>query len=154
MNVALARIGNSRIGNTQPQPIMRPSLRCWPDRVVGIPVALAIRCFAEETPRARFHENENPYFRRLRGMIDLPRSSDEFFCQAIESGYDNDAEHASSLAAGATHGTSRVAPRYCIRTANGDLALTKITTAIPVIFLAGSSDENNSLRRKYRDLCG
>jgi hypothetical protein len=44
------------------QPIARPTFRCLPERVSGIPMAREIFPFAEEMPSARFQENENPYF--------------------------------------------------------------------------------------------
>lgn len=37
-----------------------PNLRCLPDRVVGMPVALAILRLAAEIPVARFQENDRP----------------------------------------------------------------------------------------------
>ena len=40
--------------------IAAPILRSTPDLVVGIPVSLAIFCFAWVIPTSRFHENENP----------------------------------------------------------------------------------------------
>ena len=47
---------------TTQHPIARPTFRCLPERVSGIPVAREIFPFAAEMPSARFHENENPYF--------------------------------------------------------------------------------------------
>lgn len=44
------------------QPAERPTLRCLPDRVSGIPIARDSLPFAAEMPTARFHEKENPYF--------------------------------------------------------------------------------------------
>jgi hypothetical protein len=48
---------NSAGNMTQPQPTIRPSLRCRPDRVQGMPVARETRCLALVIPTARFHEN-------------------------------------------------------------------------------------------------
>ena len=44
------------------QPNARPAFRCRPERVRGIPICLDILPFIAETPMARFHENEKPYF--------------------------------------------------------------------------------------------
>lgn len=41
-------------------PSQRPSLRCRPERVSGMPVARENRCFALVIPSARFHENVSP----------------------------------------------------------------------------------------------
>lgn len=43
-------------------PIALPTLRCLPERVRGTPIALDNLPLAAESPIARFHENENPYF--------------------------------------------------------------------------------------------
>jgi len=43
-------------------PAARPTLRCRPDLVSGIPVFRDIFPFIPEMPVARFHENENPCF--------------------------------------------------------------------------------------------
>lgn len=48
-------------------PIIRPILRCRPERDSGIPVLRETRPFAAEIPLARFHENEKPYL-RFRAM--------------------------------------------------------------------------------------
>ena len=40
--------------------IERPTFFSNPDCVVGIPVWRANLCFAEDIPRALFHEKENP----------------------------------------------------------------------------------------------
>ena len=39
---------------------MRPSFACRPERVVGMPVALAILRLKLVTPSARFQENDRP----------------------------------------------------------------------------------------------
>ena len=49
--------------NTQ-QPSIRPSFRCRPERVRGMPVRRDSRALAAEIPRARFQENDKPYLRR------------------------------------------------------------------------------------------
>jgi len=49
--------------NTQ-QPSIRPSFRCRPERVRGMPVRRDSRALAAEIPTARFHENDKPYLRR------------------------------------------------------------------------------------------
>ena len=47
----------------QPPPVTaRPTFRCMPDRVVGIPIRRASLPRAADNPIARFHENEKPYF--------------------------------------------------------------------------------------------
>jgi len=48
-------------------PIIRPILRCRPERDIGMPVLREMRPFAAEMPDARFHENEKPYL-CLRAM--------------------------------------------------------------------------------------
>jgi hypothetical protein len=48
-------------------PIIRPILRCRPERDSGMPVLREIRAFIAEIPVARFQENEKPYL-RLRAM--------------------------------------------------------------------------------------
>ena len=45
----------------------RPTLRCRPDRVSGIPIILEILPFAEDTPNARLQENEKPNFLPILG---------------------------------------------------------------------------------------
>jgi len=44
----------------QPPVTIRPTFRCLPDFVVGMPVARAIFLFAWVMPTARFHENDTP----------------------------------------------------------------------------------------------
>lgn len=46
----------------QPQPLACPIFRCRPCRGVGMPVVRAIFDLADETPRARFAENDTPNF--------------------------------------------------------------------------------------------
>lgn len=43
-------------------PNAEPIFRCRPCLVRGIPILREILAFAEDTPNARFHENENPIF--------------------------------------------------------------------------------------------
>jgi len=54
--------GASSAAAVMQQPSARPTLRCRPERVSGIPICLERRDFAAEMPSARFHEKENPYF--------------------------------------------------------------------------------------------
>jgi len=52
---------NTIIGNKHPPPVtIRPTLRCLPPRVVGMPVVRAILRFAAVTPVARRQENDSP----------------------------------------------------------------------------------------------
>lgn len=52
-------------------PVIRPNLRCRPERVSGIPIWREMRPFAAEMPVARFHEKEKPYLRlRAKGISD------------------------------------------------------------------------------------
>jgi hypothetical protein len=51
------------------QPAIRPTFRCLPERVSGIPRLLDIFPFAEEMPKARLHDQENPNFVLRRDMI-------------------------------------------------------------------------------------
>ena len=44
------------------QPIALPTALCLPDLVNGMPIFLESLVFWPETPRARFHEKENPPF--------------------------------------------------------------------------------------------
>ena len=46
-------------------PSARPTLRCRPARVVGIPVARATFCLSDDIPKARLGEKEKPNLRRL-----------------------------------------------------------------------------------------
>lgn len=46
------------------QPSIRPTLRCRPDRLNGMPIDRESFDFAPEIPKARFHENEKPNLRR------------------------------------------------------------------------------------------
>ena len=65
ISAAIANINESTSTKHPQQLVMRRILFRRPCFVVGIPVALAIRCFADVIPRARFHEKP--------GMIDLRR---------------------------------------------------------------------------------
>jgi len=44
------------------QPVMRPILRCLPDRVRGMPIARDSFPLAAEIPLALFHDQERPNF--------------------------------------------------------------------------------------------
>ena len=48
--------------NGTQQPSALPAFRWRPERVRGIPICLDILPLMAETPIARFHENEKPYF--------------------------------------------------------------------------------------------
>jgi hypothetical protein len=60
---------------TTQQPSIRPSLRCRPERVSGIPICLESLDLAAEMPSARFQEKENPYFFTFRVDTHNPHSS-------------------------------------------------------------------------------
>jgi len=55
--------------NGTQQPSARPTLRCRPDRDSGTPIFRDSFPFAADNPIARFHENEKPYFLRLRAIV-------------------------------------------------------------------------------------
>lgn len=64
---------STKAAGTQ-QPIARPTARCLPDLVSGMPISRDSFAFAEEMPVALFQENETPgmpFF--LRATIFLPR---------------------------------------------------------------------------------
>jgi hypothetical protein len=67
---AAESISPRKIAMGTQQPIIRASLRCRPERVSGTPSRRDKRLFAALKPVARFHETENPYFRRR--PIDVP----------------------------------------------------------------------------------
>jgi hypothetical protein len=53
------------------QPNARPTLRCRPERVNGMPSCRDSRALAPDIPNARFQENETPGIRTLlRAMAD------------------------------------------------------------------------------------
>ena len=58
--------GAARTNNASVQPIIRPILRCLPDRVSGMPIFRERRPLAADSPVARLHENETPGIRDFR----------------------------------------------------------------------------------------
>ena len=73
----------NKIGKMQllPPVILLPYFRCLPDFVVGIPVVLAIFCFAFVTPNARFALKDTPgmwFF--LLAILKVSFLKNLFFC--------------------------------------------------------------------------
>src|SRR5262249_49637633 len=58
----MADVRHAKVKSSTTHPNARPTFRCLPDRVSGIPMALDSRPLAAERPIARLHDHENPNF--------------------------------------------------------------------------------------------
>src|SRR5437867_7833348 len=66
---SMADARHAKLKSRTTHPNARPTFRCLPDRVRGIPMALDSRPLAAESPDARLHDHENPNFLPIRHRL-------------------------------------------------------------------------------------